>query len=93
MEFDWDPAKDALNQTKHDIGFDEAKDVFDDPQHLEEDSTRPHHGEQRSKAIGRLGTFIVAVIYTDRLERRRIISARRASKDERERYRRRAEAV
>jgi uncharacterized DUF497 family protein len=92
IEFEWNDAKDEANQKKHSIGFDEAKDVFEDPQLLIEDSTRPEHGEQRSKAIGRLGHFLIAVIYTRRPGRLRIISARRAKRDERERYRRRAEA-
>lgn len=92
VEFEWDDAKDEANQHKHSIGFDEAKDVFGDPQLLIEDSTRPEHGERRSKAIGRVGHFLIAVIFTRRQGRLRIISARRARRDERERYRRRAEA-
>jgi len=57
-----------------------------DPYHLEEDSTREEFGEERSRAIGMMGSKIVTVIDTDRPERRRIISARRARKDERARY-------
>jgi uncharacterized protein len=93
LEFEWDPDKDAANEAKHDISFAEATTVFDDPQLIEEDVTRPEHGERRFKAVGRLGQFIGAVIYTDRDGRRRIISARRARRREREQYRQSAETV
>ena len=92
LEFEWDPAKDEANAFKHGIAFDDAKAIFDDPQLLIEDTTRPEHGERRSKAIGRLESVILAVIFTVRGDRRRIISARRARRDERERYRQSAEA-
>lgn len=93
LEFEWDPVKDAANEQKHGIAFEEAQAVFRDPQVLIEDATRPEYGEQRSKAIGRVGTFMIAVIFTDRHMRRRIISARRAKRNERERYRQSAESA
>jgi uncharacterized protein len=86
MDFEWDPAKDAANEAKHGISFVRAATVFDDPHHLEEDTTKPEFGEQRSKAIGMVGQYLVTVIYTDRQDKRRIISARRARNDERARY-------
>ena len=92
-DFEWDSDKATANQQKHGISFAEARDVFDDPHRLEEDATAPQFGEQRTKAIGRLGIVMVTVIYTYRQGRRRIISARRSRRDERERYRRRAEAL
>jgi uncharacterized protein len=86
MEFEWDPAKEASNELKHGIGFVDAATVFDDPYHLEEESTKVEHGEERRRAIGTIRSIVVTVIYTDREGRRRIISARRARKDERQRY-------
>ena len=86
MVFEWDPVKEEANEQKHGISFIDAVMVFDDPYHLEEDSTRVEHGEERSRAIGMMGLKLITVIYTDRWERRRIISARRSKKDERERY-------
>ena len=86
MEFEWDPAKDAANVEKHGISFARAATVFDDPDHLEEDVTKPEPGEERRSAIGKAGEILVTVIYTDRQDRRRIISARRARKNERQRY-------
>ena len=91
-DFEWDPAKDAANLDKPGIGFARASDVFEDPLWIEEDATRPEHGEQRRLAIGRVGDGIIAVIFTDREGRVRIIAARRARRDERRRYGRRAAA-
>jgi uncharacterized DUF497 family protein len=46
---------------------------------------RPEFGEVRKKAIGQLTSgWTVAVIYTDRGDRRRIISARRARTNQRQ---------
>lgn len=86
MEFVWDAAKDAVNRQKHGIRFADAVAVFADPDHLEEDSTRPEYGEERRRAIGAVQGRTVTVVYTDRGQTRRIILARRARKDERDRY-------
>lgn len=86
MEFEWDPAKAAANQSKHGINFQAAILVFANPFCLIEDSTRPEHGERRRKAIGQVAGSMVAVIFTDRDGLRRIISARKARRDERTRY-------
>ncbi|MDP9362612.1 MAG: BrnT family toxin [Chloroflexota bacterium] len=86
QDFEWDPAKDSANQEKHGIGFADAVAVFDDPDRLEVDSSRPEYGEERRKTIGRIGATVAVVISTDRQGRRRIISARRASRDERRQY-------
>lgn len=86
MEYEWDPQKHESNVGKHRIGFPDAISVFDDPRRLEIDTTRPEHGEQRSKVIGRVGPVVIAVILTMRGDRKRIISARRARTDERRTY-------
>lgn len=84
--FEWDANKDSANHEKHGITFLEAITVFLDPRLFEEDSTRPEHGEERRKAVGNVRGRLVAVIFTLREDRRRIISARRARPDERKRY-------
>jgi uncharacterized DUF497 family protein len=86
--FEWDANKNELNLQKHGIDFSTAIDVFDDPNRLEEDSTEPEHGETRLRTMGLVGSslLVLTVIYTDRGENKRIISARRASKAERLRY-------
>ncbi len=86
MEFEWDQSKNELNVDKHRISFQDAILVFNDPGRLEIDTTRPEYGEQRSKVIGNLGPFVITVIFTTRGDRKRIISARRARKDERRAY-------
>ena len=93
LKFDWDPAKREVNLQKHGLDFFDAVAVFNDLQRLNEDVTRPEHGEQRTKTIGRVGALMICVIYTDRDEIRRIILARRARRDERKRYRQSAETA
>ena len=88
MEFEWDSEKAASNERKHGVTFDDARAVFDcDP--LVEASPRSHTDEHRFTAIGELPTgvnLIVTVVFTPRLHRIRIISARPASREERNRY-------
>ncbi|MBW4596040.1 MAG: BrnT family toxin [Brasilonema angustatum HA4187-MV1] len=87
MEFEWDSIKAETNLHKHGISFQDAIKVFLDECRLEEDSTRPEHGEKRLKVIGMIDeALIVAVVYTQRNGRTHIISAPRARKDEPERY-------
>ncbi|MSP28411.1 MAG: BrnT family toxin [Methylococcales bacterium] len=88
MVFEWDDKKNANNIEKHGIDFLTAIAVFDDPKRLEEDSTKPEHGETRIRTIGMVNSsvLVLTVIYTNREKNRRIISARCASKDERKKY-------
>jgi uncharacterized DUF497 family protein len=83
-ESEWDETKRIFNLRKHGIDFQDAADALLKP-HLEVRSDR--YGEARSLAICEAAKRIIAVIYTLRDERRRIISARRASRDERQKYR------
>ncbi|MCX7097084.1 MAG: BrnT family toxin [Methylococcales bacterium] len=87
MAFEWDDKKNAINRQKHGIDFSTAIAVFDDPNRLEAESTRPEHGEMRTVTIGMMGSvLVITVIHTDRGQNKRIISARLASKAERKRY-------
>jgi len=89
--FEWDPVKAAKNLKKHGIGFDEASLVFDDPLCLSEQD-RVEEGEERWQTIGSVGgCLLLLVAHTFHLEDEdleviRIISARRADKNERRRY-------
>ncbi len=83
-DFDWDPVKRETNLAKHGLDFRRAVEVFNDPQYIDEDSSQAEYGEIRRKAIGRVGQLMICVIYTGRDGKRRIISARRARRDERE---------
>ena len=87
MEFEWDPDKASANLSKHKISFETCLSVFVDPLRIETDSSQLEHGEIRQKTIGRSKSgMIVVVVSTDRASVTRIISARRASRREREAY-------
>ncbi|MBD1999541.1 BrnT family toxin [Leptolyngbya sp. FACHB-541] len=87
MEFEWNPEKAAVNLRKHNISFQEAATVFDDS--LSVTFPDPDHsvGENRYVTIGmsKLGQLLV-VSHTDRENRTRIISARKATRQERKFY-------
>jgi uncharacterized DUF497 family protein len=86
VQFDWDPAKNASNRRKHDITFERASAVFDDPARVEWICSDPEDEEERWMVVGRVGWRIVAVVYTERGDAVRLISARKASPHERARY-------
>ncbi len=87
MEFEWNPDKAKLNLEKHGVSFQEATTVFNDP--LSVTFPDPDHsiGENRYLIIG-LSQFgqILVVSHTDRGEKVRIISARKATRQERRFY-------
>lgn len=87
MRFDWDDTKAAVNHAKHGVSFDEAETVFLDAlARIEED---PDHSvaEQRYLIWGLSALHrLLLVSFSERGETIRIISARRASREERQRY-------
>ncbi len=85
MEVEWDPAKAASNLAKHEVDFSAATKVFDDPSMLIGLDPRPR-GETRYQAIGSVSGVVLFVSYTMRGEVCRVISARRASRRERQNY-------
>jgi uncharacterized DUF497 family protein len=91
MDYEWDSGKEAANLAKHGISFVAAARVLESGSTLELPSVRG--GEARWVAIGAHPTTgkLIAVVYTAREDRFRIISARRARKDEEEEYRRRTQ--
>jgi len=85
-DFEWDEHKAATKLRDHKISFQQARNVFDDvfalvEQHLSED-----YGEDRFLAIGMIDSRLVTVVFTERGERARIISARKATADDRRAY-------
>jgi uncharacterized DUF497 family protein len=86
MNFEWDERKRLVNLAKHHIDFQDAKRLFDRPV-IEKTDRR--HGEERVFAVGLLDDIEIVVVYVIRGTRRRIISARRAHRDERQEYRNR----
>jgi len=85
MDYDWDNKKAESNLTKHGIDFEDAIYIFDGPTHEWEDD-RIDYRETRFVALGMLDGRLLAVVYTDRDDVRRIISARRASPNEQRAY-------
>jgi uncharacterized DUF497 family protein len=87
MEFEWDPEKARRNLTKHGVAFEEAATVFAD--FLSSTFPDPEHSieEEREITIGtsERGRLLV-VSHTERGDRIRIISARKATRRERKAY-------
>ncbi len=87
MKFEWNPEKAVDNLGKHNVSFQEATTVFDDS--LSVTFRDPDHsiGESRYVIIGMSGLGqLLVVAHTDRENRTRIISARRATRQERRFY-------
>jgi len=84
-KFEWDDDKAEKNFKKHRIRFENAAWAFLDEFKIDEYDELHSDFEDRYKVIGRVGK-ILAVIYTERGEKYRLISARYADKDEQEEY-------
>jgi uncharacterized DUF497 family protein len=89
LAFRWDPKKDALNQEKHGVSFEEAKSVFyDENARLMDD---PDHSEEEDRFIllgfsSSLRLVVVCHCYREKDSVIRIISARKATKSEARNY-------
>ena len=88
--FEWDQAKARSNERKHGVRFDDAMLVFADPFALVEQD-RIEDGELRWQTLGLVGEVVLLLVaHTVRGEAEdeiiRIISARKASREERKRY-------
>ena len=85
MTFEWDPSKAASNRRKHRISLADAVGVFEDPRALTDDD--PHPDENRFHTLGMdyIGRLLV-VTWTGRPGAIRIISARKATRAERDQY-------
>ena len=88
MQFEWDEEKDKKNIKNHGISFREALPAFLDPKRLEWiDEKHSTLEEERVDIIGRVnGSLFVFGVYTDRNGRIRIISVRKAKKEEIDEY-------
>ena len=86
MNFEWDPDKAEANKRKHGIPFPFATRVFLDGNRLERYDSRTSYGEDRWITIGLVDGVEIAVAYTVRRHRIRIISARKAERHERQDY-------
>jgi uncharacterized protein len=82
-KFEWDHDKDASNLAKHGIAFEEAATIFEGPVFTLVDEGSFEEVPERSYGLIN-GITVVCVIHTDRSGTTRIISARKATKRERE---------
>ena len=86
MNFEWDELKNQLNIRKHGIDFADVTDMFNRPMLTLLDN-RENYGEERFVGIGWIQTLIGVVVYVERHEDTiRIISARKATKQEAHHY-------
>ena len=85
-DFEWDDAKAAENHARHGVSFYAARLAFDDAFAVVREDRRQNYGEDRFILLGMVEERLVAVAYTLRGDRIRIISARLAEPHERRRY-------
>ena len=87
MKFEWDPNKSDANLKKHGLSFHEASTVFGDPLSITFNDPDHSIGEHRHLTFGYSRTgLLLAVVHTERYGKTRIISARRATRQERKIY-------
>lgn len=88
MQFEWDDEKNKTNIKKHRISFSVAKFVFNDENRIEIFDELHSIDEDRYITIGLIDQvpMVVMVVYTERGQRIRLISARKATAEERRMY-------
>ena len=85
--FEWDADKSETNKKKHGLSFEEVLNVFDDPYMLEIYDENHSSEEERINGLGLVkGIVVLFACYTEREERTRIFSARKATLKEEEAY-------
>ncbi len=85
LKFEWDEEKAKINLQKHKVAFEDAAYVFMDDDRIEFYDAEHSDTEDRYVAIGMVGT-VLFVVFTERNEVTRIISARKANATERSYY-------
>ncbi|HZK98341.1 MAG TPA: BrnT family toxin [Caulobacteraceae bacterium] len=85
MDYEWDDAKSERTRRDRGLPFELAVLLFDGPIMVRVDD-RIDYGEVRLLAVGDVGGVVLTCVYTEKGDRRRIISLRRASRKERDAY-------
>lgn len=85
MQFEWDEEKNSVNIKKHGISFEFATGVFFDEYRIERVDFAHSDDEERLFTIGKVQS-VLFVVFTERKENIRIISARKATKEEENEY-------
>jgi uncharacterized DUF497 family protein len=88
MQFEWDDEKNKINIKKHKISFSIAKFVFNDENRIEIFDEIHSINEDRYITIGIINQMpvVVTVVYTEMGQKIRLISARKATAEERRMY-------
>ena len=82
MEFEWNEVEAADNIRKHRVAFDEAARSFTDMHAFQYVERSMNYGEERFVSIGMSNGILYFVVYTERGDTVRLISARRATRTE-----------
>lgn len=85
MKFEWDENKNETNIERHGIDFYDAHLIFAHPMLIKAD-TRKDYGERRLVGLGLLFEVAIVIVFTKRADNIRVISIRRANKNERKIY-------
>jgi uncharacterized DUF497 family protein len=85
MKFEWDENKNKTNIRVHEIDFRDAQLIFDWPMLIKAD-TRKDYGEERLVGLGLLHEVVIVIVFTKRNDIIRVISIRRANRNERKIY-------
>lgn len=85
MKFEWDEAKRQTNLAKHSVDFADLEPLFDGPTVTMLDD-RFDYGEARFVTFGILNGIVLTVVHTETDTVIRLISARKAAKDEEKYY-------
>ena len=88
IRFEWDPRKARSNEEKHEVLFEEAQTVFFDEQGLLLEDARPADEEERFILLG-LSASLRLLVVVHALRHRdviRIVSARKATREEKREY-------
>ena len=87
MKFEWDEEKAAANLAEHEVSFNEAKTVFDDPLYVDFYDPDHSYDEHRYLIVGESQhRRLLIVSYTERGDAVRLISAREVTAAERKAY-------
>jgi uncharacterized protein len=85
ITFEWDEIKNQTNIKRHGIDFHDAALVFEQPMLISPDD-RKDYGERRFVGLGLLFEVVIVIVFTKRGDAVRVISIRRANKNERKIY-------
>lgn len=87
VQYEWDNGKAATNLRKHGVDFPDAIAALEDPNRIEEVDTRFVYDEERVQVIGvARGKVLFVIVTLPGEDTCRIISARKATRHEQDRY-------